>query len=212
MGSNPIGPTSPHKRKVRKYSMSEKALQELYDKYQKDERFNHLHVSNFVPGIGKIPSDILIIGEAPGKVENSRREPFRGDSGKLLRELLVEGGITESDFFVTNVLKYRPPQNRTPRESEILAAISYLREEIKIVNPKVIILLGKVPTRSIFPGRPFKSLLWKMEKTKKYTIIILNHPAFILYAEDETFANNIKKQYIATFKSVRQLMNENGSE
>ena len=101
--------------------------------------------SNYVPGIGPIPSDVMIIGEAPGSVEDRLCKPFIGPSGRQLNKVLDNlTSLQRNDIYVTNVVKHRPPKNRTPKVSEVKAYLPLLHEEVKRVSPKLIITLGGV--------------------------------------------------------------------
>src|SRR5205085_1429776 len=98
-----------------------------------------------VPGDGQPTAKLMIIGEAPGKEEDLSGHPFVGASGKFLNSVLEGTGIERADFFVTNTVKCRPPKNRTPKTLEVNTCTSnYLFEQIELINPRLIMLLGGV--------------------------------------------------------------------
>jgi DNA polymerase len=98
-------------------------------------------------GVGAFDADILLVGEAPGKNEDLQGEPFVGAAGKLLDRLLTEIGIGRADVYIANVLKCRPPGNRDPRPAEIDACKGYLRTQIELIDPKVVMTLGNFATK-----------------------------------------------------------------
>lgn len=102
-----------------------------------------------VSGIGPINPGIAIVGEAPGAEEEKLGIPFVGRSGKLLNKMLKEAGIDREKCYITNVIKYRPPNNRTPTNKEIERAKKYLRAELRQINPKIIITLGNTAYKAI---------------------------------------------------------------
>lgn len=98
-------------------------------------------------GVGAFDADILLVGEAPGKNEDLQGEPFVGAGGKLLDRLLSEIGIDRADVYIANVLKCRPPGNRDPRPGEIDSCKGYLRTQIELIDPKVVMTLGNFATK-----------------------------------------------------------------
>jgi uracil-DNA glycosylase family 4 len=100
---------------------------------------------NIVPGQGPIPCDVMIIGEAPGKNEQEQGMPFIGRAGQVLNEALKFGGLARDEVYITNVYKTRPPNNRTPTDSELEEHWPLLVEELVKVNPKFMLLLGNTP-------------------------------------------------------------------
>src|ERR671933_2585197 len=103
-----------------------------------------------VPGDGKYTSKVMIIGEARGKEEDESGHPFVGSAGRYLDHVLEGTGLNRSDFFITNTVKCRPPQNRTPKRLEVDTCTSnYLFEQISLINPKLIMLLGAVAAKKV---------------------------------------------------------------
>ncbi|MCK8518671.1 type-4 uracil-DNA glycosylase [Methanoculleus sp. 7T] len=102
-----------------------------------------------VPGEGNAGADLMLIGEAPGKQEDLTGRPFVGRAGKFLEGLLAGIGLSRDEVFIANIVKHRPPGNRDPRDEEIRACTPYLEEQIRIVEPKVIVMLGRHSSRYI---------------------------------------------------------------
>jgi len=103
--------------------------------------------TNVVFGDGSPEADVLIVGEAPGRREDEQGVPFVGPSGKLLDRLLGEIGLDRSDVYIANVVKCRPPKNRDPRPDEIEACKGYLREQLQLIDPKVVVTLGNFSSK-----------------------------------------------------------------
>jgi len=98
-------------------------------------------------GVGASDADIMLVGEAPGRNEDLQGEPFVGAAGKLLDRLLNEIGVDRDDVYIANVLKCRPPGNRDPRLDEIEACKGYLRSQMELIDPKVMVTLGNFATK-----------------------------------------------------------------
>ena len=161
---------------------------------------------NTVFGEGSTSAKIMIIGEAPGKDEDISGKPFVGRAGKLLTEILDSISIQRKDIFITNTVKCRPPENRNPHDDEIKSCSKYLDEQIKLINPKVIVLLGKVAANRILNiDEPMSELRGKKYfiKENNIPIIVFYHPAYLLRSplqkskvwEDLKFMNNIITNY-----------------
>lgn len=105
-----------------------------------------------VPGVGPADADIMLLGEAPGASEDRGGAPFVGASGRLLDAILVELGIARSRLYITNTVACRPPSNRTPRTRETRAHAPWLEEQLRLVAPRVVVTLGRVPLAYFFPG------------------------------------------------------------
>lgn len=103
--------------------------------------------TNPVPGTGNPNTDLMLVGEGPGRQEDLQGEPFVGQAGSKLNEILASVSLEREDLFITNVVKCRPPENRTPRADEVEACSSYLQAQLAAINPSVIITLGNSSTR-----------------------------------------------------------------
>lgn len=106
----------------------------------------HKSRNKAVCGEGAISSKLMFIGEAPGLEEDKEGKPFVGEAGKLLTRLIEKMGFNRQEVYITNTVKCHPPSNRTPLEEEVSVCFEYLRQEIEIISPKVIMALGKVAT------------------------------------------------------------------
>lgn len=138
----------------------------------------------FVAGEGPMGARLMIIGEAPGKDEARLRRPFVGASGKLLDEWLHDAGIIRGRTYITNVVKYRPPNNRTPTPDEIQAHLDLLRAEIRTVNPRVICLVGAVALKVVFPDLRISRVHGKVLPYRKRKWVPLYHPSYVLRRRD----------------------------
>ncbi len=169
----------------------------------------HKTKTNFVPGSGNERSEVFFVGEAPGKEEDLKGEPFVGNAGKLLTEMISLMGLCREDVFIANVLKCRPPNNRDPLPEEIEACGSYLLRQLEVVKPSVIICLGRYSTRFIFEafGLNFSSITKLQGKVfevsawdKSVKIVALYHPAAILYKPQ------LRAEYEESFKRLASLV------
>lgn len=141
--------------------------------------------TQLVMGDGDPNADIVFIGEAPGKNEDEQGLPFVGAAGKFLNEMLAAADMERSDVYITNIVKYRPPNNRDPLPEEKKAFWPYLLQQIKIINPKVVITLGRHSGAYFIPdlqiskdhGHPRKVTY----HDKEFLVIPLYHPAAALY-------------------------------
>ncbi len=141
---------------------------------------------NVVPGVGNADADILFIGEAPGKKEDEMGIPFVGASGKLLDELLMTIGLSRGDIYITNVVKYRPPNNRDPLPEEVALCWPWLYAQVKTIHPKLIVLLGRHALERFSHGRHIsvehgKVISCTIPNFDAYTFFALYHPAAALY-------------------------------
>jgi uracil-DNA glycosylase family 4 len=107
--------------------------------------------TNVVFGVGDPDARLMLVGEAPGRNEDLQGEPFVGAAGQLLDELLGSIGITRDEAYIANVLKCRPPGNRDPKEDEIDSCKGYLREQIRMIQPEVVVTLGNFATKLLVP-------------------------------------------------------------
>ncbi|SRR6266540_950254 len=138
--------------------------------------------TNAVPGEGPTHAEIMFIGEGPGASEDKQGRPFVGASGKFLDELLAQAGVTRSDVFITNVVKCRPPGNRDPQPIEIeTCTTNYLDNQIKIVNPSIIVTLGRFSMSKFIPDAKITQIHGQMQKVGKRFVIPMFHPAAALH-------------------------------
>ncbi|OGH96162.1 MAG: hypothetical protein A2X42_00255 [Candidatus Margulisbacteria bacterium GWF2_38_17] len=109
----------------------------------------HKSRTNLVPGAGPSPSNLMLIGEGPGQQEDIQGVPFVGRAGQLLTSILLSVGIRREDIYITNIVKCRPPQNRNPEEKEVLACRTYLVNQLLVLKPKIIILVGSPALKAV---------------------------------------------------------------
>jgi DNA polymerase len=153
----------------------------------------------------------MLIGEAPGRSEDRKGEPFVGTAGKFLDSLLCQNGLSRKDVFITNIVKCRPPENRDPMPSEIEICTPYLNRQIGIIEPAMIITLGKHSTAYILnkAGKPFRSITQEHGKTHEATILGVKtlifptfHPAAALY--NARYENQIREDFQVVKEELRK--------
>ena len=148
----------------------------------------HKTRTNTVFGEGNESAKILFIGEAPGRDEDKQGKPFVGRAGKLLTEIISSINLTREDIYIANTVKCRPPNNRNPEEKEVEACSDYLEQQIDLIRPKVIVLLGKIAANRVLKiDQPIGELRKKIFiiKPKNIPTIIFYHPAYILRSPKE---------------------------
>ncbi len=138
-----------------------------------------------VMGDGNPNADIVFIGEAPGKNEDIQGKPFVGAAGKFLDTMLAEAGMDRSDVYITNIVKYRPPNNRDPLPEEKVAFWPYLLRQLQIINPKVVITLGRHSMEYFLPDMKIGQVHGQPKRITfgdhKIVVMPLFHPAAALY-------------------------------
>ena len=176
-----------------KRSLSLKTIQHYVKTCKKCELCNTRN--NAVPGIGNENADVVFIGEAPGKNEDLHGEPFIGTAGKRLNDALENAGLRRSSVYITNIVKCRPPNNRIPNDTERSMCINYLEEELRIINPKIICLLGNTPFYSILGGKEISKNHGRIISKNGRVYFISFHPAATIYNQKLriVFKNDIKK-------------------
>ena len=141
--------------------------------------------TNLVMGDGNMDADIVFIGEAPGKNEDEQGLPFVGAAGKFLNEMLAAAGMDRSDVFITNIVKYRPPNNRDPLPEEKKAFWPYLLKQLQVIEPKVVITLGRHSMEYFLPDMKISQIHGQAKRIQfgdqKLVIVPLYHPAAALY-------------------------------
>ncbi len=141
--------------------------------------------TNLVLGDGNADADIVFIGEAPGKNEDEQGLPFVGAAGKFLNEMLATINLTRSDIYITNIVKYRPPNNRDPSPEEKKAFWPYLVRQLDVIAPKIIVTLGRHSMEYFLPGFKISQVHGQPKRVpfgeRKVVILPLYHPAAALY-------------------------------
>jgi uracil-DNA glycosylase len=134
-----------------------------------------------VPGEGPVEAEIMVIGEGPGFHENEQGRPFVGAAGSFLSDLLKRSGLTRDMVFITNVVKCRPPGNRDPLPEELGACSTYLERQIEVINPKVIITLGRFSMAPYFPMGKISVIHGQASWIKGRLVVPMYHPAAALH-------------------------------
>lgn len=137
--------------------------------------------TQLVFGTGSPDAELLLIGEAPGKKEDETGEPFVGAAGKFLNEMLDSINLNRQDIYITNIVKYRPPNNRDPSPSEKSEFLPYLSKQIDVIDPKLIITLGRHSMNSLLPGLKISSAHGSPKRYNSRVYLPLFHPAAALY-------------------------------
>ena len=165
------------------------------------------HATQLVFSDGTSESQLMIVGEGPGQKEDELGKPFVGDAGMLLNKMLMAINIDRNKVYITNVVNYRPPNNRKPEPAEITRYSNYLREHISIIDPKILILMGSSAMEALFGSKIKISKergAWKevIVNQKTYLTIITFHPAYLLRQPDQ------KKYSWSDLKEIRKKIDE----
>lgn len=155
---------------------------------------------NAVPGEGPADAEIMFIGEGPGFHEDRQGRPFVGAAGKFLEELLGYIDLKREQVFIANVVKHRPPGNRDPEADELEACAGYLERQIKALNPKVIVTLGRYSMARFFPGAKISSIHGQAKKVDGRVVVAMFHPAAALHQP------SLKEAIVEDFKKLPTLI------
>lgn len=158
--------------------------------------------SQLVFGVGNSDADIVLIGEAPGKKEDEQGEPFVGAAGKFLNEMLASIGLERDDIYITNIVKYRPPENRDPLPEEIEAFMPYLIRQVDVIEPKLIITLGRFSMNVFLPGLKISQVHGQPKRLKGRVFLPLYHPAAALYN------GGMRETLIDDFATIPDIINQ----
>ena len=158
-----------------------------------------------VPGEGNPQADVMFIGEAPGFQEDRQGRPFVGPAGKLLDGLLASIGTNRDDVFIANMVKCRPPDNRDPDPGELAACTKFLDRQIELVNPKLIVTLGRFAFGRYFPGEGITKSRGRLREKVGRKIFPVLHPAAVLRRDE------LRPTMIEDFKAISEIL-EGGIE
>lgn len=161
--------------------------------------------TNAVPGKGNFQSDVIFVGEAPGRTEDKNGEPFIGVAGKKLSIALDEAGISRDEVYITNIVKCRPPNNRVPKTSERETCQEYLKQEISIINPEIICILGNTAFNSILGGSEITKFRGKVVRKDNLLYFLTIHPAATIY--NQKLIDVLKSDISKLFELIRELKN-----
>jgi DNA polymerase len=191
------------------------SLEEIAKQISDCERCDlHCTKTKDVPGVGSQKAEVMFIGEAPGKDEDLKGEPFVGAAGKFLTEMIECIGWKREDVFIGNMLKHRPPNNRDPKPDEAEACWPYLKRQIEVTDPKLIVFLGRHSMNRFFPefsiskvhGQAFR----KEFNGRKQVFLALYHPAAALY--NGGMRGTLKEDFAKIPKIIEKINKENLSE
>ena len=156
--------------------------------------------TNAVPGEGNPQAEVMFIGEGPGFQEDRQGRPFVGPAGKLLDSLLASIGTKREDVFIANMVKCRPPENRDPAPPEMAACTKYLDRQIELVNPKLIVTLGRFAFGRYFPGEGITKARGHLREKEGRKIFPVLHPAAVLRREE------LRATMIEDFKAISEIL------
>jgi len=156
--------------------------------------------TNVVPGEGSPKAEIMFIGEGPGKNEDEQGRPFIGAAGKLLDKLIALIGLTRKDIYIANVVKCRPPSNRDPLPEEVNACRPWLDQQIKIIKPKLIVLLGRHSMDRFLPNQKISIDHGKPKRLERQVYYPIYHPAAALYR------NGLLEDLKKDFKKIPKIL------
>ena len=161
--------------------------------------------THVVPGEGDLHARLMLIGEGPGEQEDLQGRPFVGPAGQLLERMLAAIGLAREQVYIANAVKCRPPHNRVPEPDERAACMDYLRQQVALVRPKVIVCLGSTPTRALM-GEDMRITrdrgVWQLKKG--VWMLPTYHPAALLRDADK------KRPAWEDFKAIRAKLKELG--
>jgi uracil-DNA glycosylase family 4 len=158
------------------------SLSELADKYKSCQRCSLGKTrTNLVFGNGSINSRVIFLGEGPGADEDAQGQPFVGRAGRLLTKMINSIGIERDDVYITNIVKCRPPENRNPTPAEISCCLPIIKQQLELLNPKLIVTLGNIPTKSLFQDLPgitkVRGIIMQYEN---WNVLPTFHPSYLL--------------------------------
>jgi DNA polymerase len=184
-----------------------KKLTELYIKMKADKTLPLQEgATNLVFGAGNPAAEIMFIGEGPGYWEDQKGKPFVGNAGKFLDQLLYSIKLPREKVFITNVVNYRPPENRDPLPEEIAAFRPYIDKMIEIIKPKIIVTLGRFSMAKFIPGVKISDVHGKEKAVnwgkRKIVIVPMYHPAAGLRNGE------VRRRTIEDFKKIPDILNE----
>ena len=157
-----------------------------------------------VPGEGPADARIMFIGEGPGYQEDRQGRPFVGPAGRFLEELLASIGLNRDEVFIANMVKCRPSNNRDPLPTEISACSKYLDRQIELINPKLVVTLGRFSLTKFFPRESISKARGKVRVVNGLKVYPIMHPAAALHRQE------LRKFIEEDFKAIPGLLNEGG--
>lgn len=169
--------------------------------------------TNAVPGKGNPKAEILFIGEAPGRNEDLKGEPFVGSAGKILSEVLESVGLSRDDVYITNVVKCRPPNNRIPLQEEKDACNQYLAKELELIKPKIICIMGNTAYGSLLNGSSITKNRGKIIEKDGQRYFLTIHPAAVIYNQElKSVLKNDMKTLVGTLDRLKKDANHTNNK
>ena len=153
-----------------------------------------------VPGEGAPDAELMFIGEGPGAQEDRQGRPFVGPAGQFLEELLASIGLNRQQVYIANMVKCRPPQNRDPLPAEIGACSKYLNRQIELIDPALIVTLGRFSLARFFPGESISRARGRVRLKDGRRIYPIMHPAAALYRQE------MRNSIIEDFRRIPDLL------
>jgi len=160
--------------------------------------------TNAVPGEGPADAELMFIGEGPGYQEDRQGRPFVGPAGQFLEELLASIGLRRREVFIANMIKCRPPQNRDPLPAEIAACSKYLDRQVQLVNPKLIVTLGRFSLARFFPGESISRAHGRVREKDGRLVYPIMHPAAALHQPD------LRATIMEDFSAIPRILQQAG--
>lgn len=183
-----------------------KTVDELHGLIRECTRCDELaeYRSQTVPGVGPPDARVVFIGEAPGRFEDKKGEPFVGDAGAYLTELLEKIGLKRSEVFITNIVKCRPPDNRNPKTPEMDNCAPYLERQLALIKPDLVVLLGRFALERFFPKEKITEAAAVPRRRRigerELTFLPMLHPAFGIRRQD------LKPEIEQQFLKIREVL------
>ncbi len=163
--------------------------------------------NNYVPGEGSISPDIFFVGEGPGETEDKFGKPFIGKAGQLLDKIISKMGYTRESVFIGNIVKCRPPNNRDPLREEIDSCILFLKRQIEILKPKVIVCLGRVALNNLLRENfSISKARGTVFQFNNIPLIPTYHPSYILHKKEQSEISKVKWEMWSDMEKVLEIV------
>ena len=167
----------------------------------------HKTKKNYVPGEGSLTPDLFFIGEGPGETEDRFGRPFIGKAGQLLDKIIAKMGYSRDSVFIGNILKCRPPNNRNPLKEEVEACLPYLKRQIEVLKPRVMVCLGKVALDNLMgQSHPISRARGQRFVYHDIPVIPTFHPSYILHQRSQKEISDAKWKVWEDMKRVLEII------
>ncbi|WP_448584633.1 uracil-DNA glycosylase [Thermocrinis sp.] len=182
-------------------------LKQLYERLEREKKcVLYESASGYVFGEGDPNSPVVFVGEAPGEEEDKLKRPFVGRAGQYLNSKLEEIGLKRERVYITNVVKSRPPGNRAPTKEEMASCLPYLRKEIEIIKPKLIVCLGSTAMKGIlgkeYPITKYRGKTFPYPYDNRIKVFLTYHPAYVLRNPSS------EREFVEDLKTILKLISE----